>query len=130
MTADDLLNVAKAGGILLEVRGDTLHVDAPRGAVTPEIRDALVRHKSELLTRLETATEFVCLRGGLTVPLQALQLALDLERRGLRMSVDEQQQFQIEPGPGLTDADRASIVRWRRHLCAIVTYNAAHEATQ
>jgi hypothetical protein len=41
------------------------------------------------------------------------------------MSLDECEQFQIEPtrmsGP-LTDEDRAAITRWRLHLGAIVAY--------
>jgi hypothetical protein len=69
-------------------------------------------------------TEFVYLRGGLTVPRPALELALDLEGRGFRMSLDAGQQFQIEPAAALTEADLAAIRRWRLHLGAIIGYDA------
>src|SRR5438034_73714 len=97
MTALDLLSIAKTAGIRLEARGDRLHVEAPVGTLTPELRDQLTRHKSELLSRLAPMTEFVSLGGGLVVPLSALLLALDFEARAFRLSLDAAEQFQIEP---------------------------------
>ena len=82
----------------------------------------LARHKAALLAMLAPVTEFVYLKSGLTVPLPALRLALDLEQRGFRMSLDHARQLQIDPGAGLTDTDRATIARWRLHLGAIVGY--------
>ena len=38
MTADALPTAVRKVGILLEVRGDRLHVEAPAGVVTPELR--------------------------------------------------------------------------------------------
>lgn len=127
MNALDLLSIARSAGITLEARGDRLHVEAPRGTMTPELRDALVLHKLELLARLAPVPDFVHLRGGLTVPRPALELALDLEARGFRLSLDACQQFQIEPtgtSGALTLSDRMSITRWRLHLGAIVGYTA------
>ena len=69
-------------------------------------------------------TEFVALKGGLVLPLPAMLLALDLERRGFGMSLDAGGQFQIEPAATLTEADVAGIRRWRHHLGAIISYNA------
>ena len=70
MTTCDLLNACGVIGIHLEVRGEQLHVGAPAGVVTPELRDALMRHKPDLLALLAPVTEFIILRGGLAVPCQ------------------------------------------------------------
>jgi hypothetical protein len=122
MTATELLTAVRQAGIVLEVRGDRLHVEAPAGVLTPTLRDELTRCKAALLELLAPVTEFVYLRGGLTVPRPALELALDLERRGFRMSLDADQQFQIEPAATLTEADLTVIRRWRLHLGAIIGY--------
>ena len=121
MTATQLLTVARAVGIRLEVCGDRLLYDAPRGALTPELREALVRHKPALLTAL-TPVKFVTLNGGLTVPVPALQLALDLEARGIPLSTDAHHQFVVPTDDRLTTDDRVAIRRWHRHLGAIVAY--------
>ena len=130
MTALDILTLARDAGIVLEARGDILHVDAPAGRLTPELRDQLAKRKPDILAIL-APTEFVTLKGGLVVPLPALRLALDLEHRGFRLALDEHQQFVIEPTSTLTEADRAAIRRWRLHLGAIVAYDAdTHERIQ
>ncbi|MHB8763134.1 MAG: TubC N-terminal docking domain-related protein [Deferrisomatales bacterium] len=49
MTALALLRDIEAQGIRLEAQGDRLRVDAPAGALTPELRAALAEHKPELL---------------------------------------------------------------------------------
>jgi hypothetical protein len=124
MTAIEVFSIARASGIVLEANGDTLIVDAPIGGLSPEIRDALVHHKPVLLAMLASA-DLVSLRGGLVVPRPALELALDLEARGFRLSLDCYQQFQIEPGSAsdaLTSAERNGIARWRSHLAALVGY--------
>lgn len=123
-TVEDIIRLTKRAGITLEAQGDQLVIDAPAGTLTPELRDQLVRHKPALLARLAPVNEFVSLRGGLTVPRPALELALDLEARGFRMTFDAAEQLHIEPAAGLTDVDRAGIVRWERHLGAILTYEA------
>jgi hypothetical protein len=125
VTAADVLLLAKNAGILFEVAGDQLIIDAPVGAVTAELRDTLARHKPELLTILAPVTEFVYLRSGLTVPRPAYDLAGALQARDFRLVTDPDHQFTIEPtatsGP-LTEQDRAGISRWRPHLGAIVGY--------
>src|SRR5438445_6785321 len=131
MTATELRTAVRQGGIVLEARGDRLHVEAPAGAVTPGLREELTRHKPALLELLVPVTEFVYLRGGLTVPRPALELALDLKNRGFKMALDKDQQFTIEATAELTDEDRASIRRWKLHLGAIVGYDAdAHGRPQ
>lgn len=77
-----------------------------------------------------SGSNFVMLRGGLAVPVVALQLALDLEAHGLHMGVDGDM-LTIGPRELLTDADRALIRRWKPHLLAIVAYNSdAYERPQ
>lgn len=124
MTVHEVVAETSRLGIVVEARGDRLHVKAPHGVLTSELRDALARHKVALLSRLAPVTEFVYLRGGLTVPRLALELAIDLERRGFRQSIDAAGDYQIEPRNGLSDGDRARIARWRLHLNAIIAYEA------
>ena len=126
MTLDTVLARVRASDIRLEAAGDKLIVDAPVGRLTPELRDALVAHKAAILARL-APVDLVSLNGGLVVPRPALELILDLESRGFRLSLDAGEQFQIEPtrtsGP-LTTEDRTAIARWRLHLGALVGYTA------
>jgi hypothetical protein len=49
MTLTDVLKATRAADIHLEARGDRLHVEAPTGAVTPDLRLALAEHKQTLL---------------------------------------------------------------------------------
>lgn len=124
MSLDEVLTAARQADIRLQVEGDRLVVDAPAGALTPELRDQLVRYKPALLARLAPVA-LISLRGGLVVPAPALLLALDLERRGFRLSLDAADQVVvIEPTEALTDLDRAGIARWRHHLGVIVAYEA------
>ncbi len=52
MTTTELLNALKAAGIVLQTTGDRLMFEAPKGAMTPELRDQLARQKPELLALL------------------------------------------------------------------------------
>ena len=70
-----------------------------------------------------TRSDFVTLRGGLTLPLDALRLAWALEERGLHMGVLDDL-LTVGPRELLTDADRDLIRRWKPHLLAIVSYTA------
>lgn len=79
---------------------------------------------------MSTSDDFVTLRSGLTLPLAAIQLAFDLENRGLRLRIDGDS-LSVGPGDRLTDADRALIRRWKPHLLAIVAYTPdMHQRTQ
>src|SRR4051794_10285573 len=97
MTTADLVVLARTYGILLEARGEKLFVDAPAGALTPELRSALVRHKPALLALYARVTQFATLRSGLTVPAAALRLALDLEQRGYSLTLNAYRQVVIAP---------------------------------
>jgi hypothetical protein len=68
------------------------------------------------------ATTFVVLKGGLTVPLEALQLAWALEDRGATFAVDGDDLVIDGPRGFLTEDDRVAIRRWREHLKAIASY--------
>jgi hypothetical protein len=75
-------------------------------------------------------SDFVVLRGGLTLPVAALRLAWDLEARGFHLrAVDDL--LTVGPRDLLTDADRDLIRRWKPHLLAIVAYDGdAHRGAQ
>jgi hypothetical protein len=124
LTVDALLTLIEEVGISITVQGDQLLLDTPKGKLTPELRDTLISHKSALLARLTSPISLITLEGGLTLPLPAVLLALNLETRGLRMTLDADDQFQVEPLRHLTAEDRRSIARWRPHLAAIVGYEA------
>jgi hypothetical protein len=61
------------------------------------------------------------LRGGLTVPVDPVVLLLDLERRGFRLWRDGDD-IVLEPWSQLTEADRASLARWKAHVLSLLTY--------
>jgi hypothetical protein len=67
---------------------------------------------------------FLTLTGGLTLPVEVIELVLNLERRGIPLVTDADHQFIIPNDPTLTVTDRASIARWRHHLGAAVEYRA------
>ena len=95
MTAADLLVLTRANDISLNVEGDRLIVDAPKGGLTDELRSELARQKPALLALLAPPRALVTLRHGPTLPVEAIELAIDLERRGLTLSLDPCQQVQL-----------------------------------
>lgn len=68
-----------------------------------------------------SASDFITLAGGLTVPLEPLMLALDLEARGFHMFA-EGEDLLVQPAARLTPEDIASLKRWKRHVLAILAY--------
>src|SRR5688572_31641938 len=54
MSARELLVQLREKGVDVKANGDRLVIDAPRGAITPDLRDALSANKAELL-RILTA---------------------------------------------------------------------------
>jgi amino acid adenylation domain-containing protein len=52
MDLNSLLTNLSNKGIKLSVNGDSLLVDAPKGVMTPEVRDSLSEHKAEILLML------------------------------------------------------------------------------
>ncbi len=122
MTVSEILTTTAQRGVVLEAQGERLHVEAPVGALTPELRAALAQRKDELLVLLAPGEQHVTLRGGLTLPLPALRLVWDLEERGFDVSLDASEQPVVEPAAVLTDRDRAALRRWRRHVAALIRY--------
>ncbi len=73
MTADKLLTTCRQAGIILAAAGDNLDVDAPKGAITQEIRAALLAQKPELLAVL---SRLQCMRATVgQVPIPCAVLA-------------------------------------------------------
>lgn len=69
--------------------------------------------------------EVLTLKGGLSLPLDVVLLALDLEIRRIKCvrEGDVLSVRKIEGGkPDLTDQDRAQIRQWKHHLLALVDY--------
>lgn len=72
---------------------------------------------------IDSELQFVVLPG-LTLPAAAVLLALDLEARGCHFQLDGED-ILVGPSDRLTDHDRVQIRRWKRHLRAIVAYDAS-----
>ena len=68
--------------------------------------------------------DLVILRGGLTLPLPAVELALDLERRGIRLWTEDGEVLFVGPPKQLTDDDRVALRRWKPHVLALLAYEA------
>ncbi|WP_449417843.1 non-ribosomal peptide synthetase [Phormidium nigroviride] len=47
-----LLNTLSSQGVKLSTDGSSLEIDAPKGAITPELRNSLIDHKAELILLL------------------------------------------------------------------------------
>lgn len=62
---------------------------------------------------------YVTLRAGLALPIEPVQLVLDLEARGFTLTRDGDF-ILIRPVAQLTEADRAAIKQWRGHVLAII----------
>jgi hypothetical protein len=82
------------------------------------------------MTATASPLETITLRGGLTIPLRALQIAWDLEERGisLRLHPADAGRLLAAPSKLLTDTDRAAMRQYRKALAQIVAYcDAIHE---
>jgi hypothetical protein len=124
MTVRELLSESARLGIQLAAQDGRLRYTAPKGTLTAEFRDALARHKPELLAWLVPVQTYVTLKDGPTLPVAPIMLAIDLEARGIPLRTEADHQFMVPDDPRLTPTDRAAIGRWRHHLGAIVEYRA------
>ncbi len=68
------------------------------------------------------ASNLVLLREGLAVPVGAVSLQLDLERRGLTIRIDDDGGLLIGPRRHLTARDRVAIQGHRDQLVALVQH--------
>jgi len=57
MTATALLDELRTKGVHLTVEGEHVAVDAPKGVLTDDVRQAIRQHKPELLDLLEVFEE-------------------------------------------------------------------------
>ena len=124
MTLAELLRLARERQIIFAANGDRLMLDTPTGAMTEDLRAAFMAHKATLLAMLRMPTavgSFVTLKGGLTVPFEALTLAWALETRGFQIRVVDHD-LVVEPHAALSEGDRAALTRWRPHVAALVQY--------
>lgn len=65
---------------------------------------------------------YVLLKGGLALPVEALQIAWRLEDKGLHFAVTDDGALLVSPPDLITDEDRRLIRQWKPHLCAVVDY--------
>ena len=70
-----------------------------------------------------SATDLVFLKGGVSVPVAAYLLVIDLEARGVRLTGDGED-ILVGPRALLTDRDRVAIRELKPHLLDIVIYCA------
>ena len=66
---------------------------------------------------------YVQLGGGLVVRLEPLLLVLELEGRGFRLS-REGDDIWVRPFSKLTDEDKRELKLWKRHVLALLDYQA------
>jgi hypothetical protein len=64
MNAAKLIEELGSRGVMVEAAGDRLRVDAPKGAVTPELREALAEHKTEVIALITIKEEEIAWRVG------------------------------------------------------------------
>lgn len=78
MSAIELIRYCRDVGIRLQARGDRLHVEAPAGSITPELRQRLADHKAELLALHAIRARLLVLAVKLGIP-RAVVDALPVE---------------------------------------------------
>lgn len=118
MTLAELLRTLRKAGIALAVENDALRIQAPKGAVTPDLRERLLEHKQALVHWLrESATD-----DGLPLP----QYAPDPEhlyepfplsdlQLGFYMADDPYMEFHVRPHYYIEkDLDAFDIARYER----------------
>jgi hypothetical protein len=117
MTARNLLSELREKGVAMKASGDDrLVIDAPKGAITPELRSALVEHKAELLQILKSeqqaqapttiapaptapkthAPEVAAAPVALTKPIEAADSAASLASEEIKQLEDELMHLRAE----------------------------------
>jgi hypothetical protein len=96
MTLSELRELLDRLGIVLSVRGDRLHYQAPHGTMTPDLRATLAEHKAALLVEAGQA-------GPTADPMDLIVNAIARRRGATVIEIDGGRI--VEPGPaGLTEA--------------------------
>jgi hypothetical protein len=65
---------------------------------------------------------YVTLKGGPTLPVEPIMLALELEERGFRMTREGDDTLSVQPYERLTREDCTRIRRWKYYLLALLDY--------
>jgi hypothetical protein len=74
---------------------------------------------------------YVTLKGGPTLPVEPILLALELEQRGFRMTREDGDVLNVQPHERLTAEDCQRIRRWKTHIITLLDYDAdVHDRTQ
>lgn len=68
MNAVALIRQCKAIGIQIQARGDRLHVEAPAGILTPDLRQAIADHKADLLALHAIRKRLIAIASDLGIP--------------------------------------------------------------
>jgi hypothetical protein len=85
-TPSTLLADLRRVGVILTARGDRLSFDAPAGALTPDLRATLIRHKPELLAALkaQAAPRLLSVEAGIEWEQQHIRRARAMIQRATR----------------------------------------------
>ena len=121
MTSTELMATCRLAGIRLEANGDRLKYQAPPGALTDELRASLKKCKAEIIPLLAIPRFVTLAPTGLTLPREAVDFAMDLERRGFELTVSDRD-IDVQPAKALTPADRVALARWRQHVVALTQF--------
>jgi hypothetical protein len=62
MTAVELLSELRGRGAIIEANGDHLRIEAPKVTVTPELREALLEHKAQVLALISITEDEIAWR--------------------------------------------------------------------
>jgi TubC N-terminal docking domain len=65
VSAEEILKEVRSLGARVEVREDRLHIDAPEGKITVELKERLRQHKTEILRHLQLETRLM--RHGISI---------------------------------------------------------------
>jgi hypothetical protein len=68
MNAISLIRDCRAAGIRLQARGDRLHVEAPAGLLTAELRQQLADHKADIMALQAIRARLLALAKTLGIP--------------------------------------------------------------
>lgn len=79
------------------------------------------RHQKQGRLMQCASERFVTFTNGPTLPREAVELAIDLELKGVSL-VAEGDHLVVSPRERLTAADIAAIARWKWHLLALLAY--------
>jgi hypothetical protein len=105
VTAAALLADLRQLGVILTVKGDSLQVDAPRGALTDELRTEIRAHKAELIRQLQLEAD-------------GRDILAALADRGITVRLGADGRPVVRPAHLVDEADRALLAAHREAVLA------------